>query len=47
MDMKTVAQKYSDYQVQMRRYFHQHPELSEKEFNTSKVIKEELDKIGV
>ena len=47
MDIKEVAKKYADYQINMRRYFHENPELSEKEFNTSKVVKEELDKIGV
>lgn len=47
MDVKEAAKKYSEYQVEMRRYFHENPELSEKEFNTSKVVKEELDKIGV
>lgn len=31
----------------MRRYFHAHPELSGREYNTSKKIKEELDKMGV
>lgn len=47
MKIQEVASKYEKYQVEMRRYFHQHPEVSEKEYNTSKVIKEELDKIGV
>ncbi len=47
MEIKEVASKYNDYQVEMRRYFHRHPEVSTKEYNTSKVIKEELDKIGV
>ena len=47
MKIQEVAAKYEQYQVKMRRYFHQHPEVSEKEFETSKVIKEELDKIGV
>jgi amidohydrolase len=47
MDIKEVAAKYGDYLIEMRRYFHTHPELSGKEFNTSKRVKEELDKIGV
>ncbi len=47
MDIHKVAEKYGEYQVNMRRYFHQNPELSWKEYNTSKVVKEELDKIGV
>lgn len=47
MDIKEVAKKYEDYQVEMRRYFHKHPEVSTKEYETSKKIKEELDKINV
>lgn len=47
MNTNEVAQKYADYQVEMRRFFHQHPEVSEKEFNTCKKIREELDKMGV
>ena len=47
MSIKNVASNYNDYQVKMRRYFHENPEVSTKEYNTSKVIKEELDKIGV
>lgn len=47
MNMQEVAAKYGDYQIKMRRYFHENPEVSGEEFNTSKVIKEELDKIGV
>ena len=30
MDIKEVAKKYADYQINMRRYFHENPELSEK-----------------
>ena len=47
MELKEVAAKYAEYQVEMRRYFHQNPEVSEKEFNTSEVIRRELDKINV
>ena len=47
MDVKAIASKYNDYQVTMRRYFHENPEVSAQEYNTSKVIKEELDKIGL
>lgn len=47
MNIKETAAKYADYQIEMRRYFHQHPEVSGKEYETSKVIKAELDKIGV
>lgn len=37
----------TDYLVEQRRYFHSHPELSCKEYNTSRRIKEELDKMGI
>lgn len=47
MNIREVAAKYSEYQVEMRRYFHEHPEVSEHEFETSKKVKEELDKMGV
>ena len=47
MNIKETAQKYSDYVVEMRRQFHQNPEVSAKEYETSKVIMAELDKIGV
>ena len=36
-----------DYVVRLRRYFHQHPELSGEEHETAAAIERELDKIGV
>lgn len=47
IDYKKLAQKNQDYTVEMRRYFHKHPELSTKEVNTSKKICEELEKMGI
>lgn len=47
MNIQDVAAKYADYQVEMRRHFHQNPEVSGKEYETSKVVKAELDKMGV
>ena len=47
MGMKEVVEKYSDYQVEMRRWFHNNAEVSEKEYETAKKIREELDKMGV
>lgn len=47
MDIKNMAAKYSDYIINIRRYFHEHPEVSGKEYNTSSVIKQELDKFGI
>ncbi|MDY4011947.1 MAG: M20 family metallopeptidase [Fusobacterium gastrosuis] len=45
MDIKNISKKYKDYVIEKRRYFHMNPEPSFCEFNTSKVIKEELDKL--
>ena len=47
MNIKESAQKYSDYIVEIRRKIHENPELSTQEFETSKLIMQELDKIGV
>ena len=47
MNIKEAAQKYSDYVVDIRRKLHMNPELSTQEFETSKLVQEELDKIGV
>lgn len=47
MDLKALAKKNHDYVVEMRRYFHRHPELSTQEVNTSKKICEELEKMGI
>lgn len=47
MDCQTLAEKYNDYQIEMRRYFHAHPEVSTKEYETAKRIREELTKYGI
>lgn len=47
MKIEEVAAKYAGYQVDMRRHFHRHPEVSGREYETSKMVKAELDKIGV
>lgn len=39
--------KYESFLIEKRRYFHMHPELSGKEFGTSRVIKQELDKMEI
>ena len=46
-DLKLIAEKYKDYLIEMRRYFHQHPELSTKEEKTSEKIMEELNAMGI
>ena len=33
--------------IEWRRYIHQHPELSNREFNTSKLVANELRKLGL
>ena len=47
MDIKKETKLLSTYLVKLRKHFHRHPELGLQEFETSKRIKEELDKIGV
>lgn len=47
MNITDLAAKYGEYQIQMRRAFHLKPEVSGKEYETSKLVKAELDKIGV
>lgn len=47
METFKLAKKYNNWVIDKRRYFHQYPEESFKEFKTTKVIKEELEKIGI
>lgn len=47
MDIKKLIKENKEYIVEMRRYFHMHPELSFEEFETTKKITEELDKMGI
>ena len=46
MTIKELGEKYADYCVEMRRHFHRHPEISRHEVETSKRVREELDKMG-
>ncbi|NLY47366.1 MAG: amidohydrolase, partial [Tissierella sp.] len=41
------AKRIEEYVIEMRRYFHKHPEISWKEVNTSNKICEELDKMNI
>ena len=41
------AKEDYEYMVSLRRYFHSHPELPRKEFETASKIEEELHKIGL
>ena len=47
MDLKTLEAKYEPYQIEMRRYFHAHPEPSLKEVKTAQKIREELTAAGI
>ena len=47
MDIREIAKEYNDYLIEMRRWFHEHAEIGEKEFETSAKIKEELTKYGI
>ena len=47
MNVKDITKKYKDYIIEKRRYFHMNPGPSLNEYNTSKVIQEELKKLGI
>ena len=47
MNVKDITKKYKDYIIEKRRYFHMNPEPSLNEYNTSKVIQEELKKLSI
>ena len=47
MNIQVIAKEYKEYLIEMRRWFHAHPELGEKEFETSAKVKEELTKYGI
>ncbi|MDD2447625.1 MAG: amidohydrolase [Tissierellia bacterium] len=47
MNIKELAEKYNDYVIEQRRWFHANPELSLQEENTTKHIIEELENMGV
>jgi len=41
------AKNIQEWMVELRRDFHKHPELSYKEYRTSKIVKAELKKLGI
>lgn len=47
MDIKSLAEKYEDYIIEQRRYFHAHPELSLEEVETTKAIKKQLEDMNI
>ena len=47
MDIKKEVNEISKYIVRLRKHFHKYPELGLQEFETSKKIKEEFDKLNI
>lgn len=47
MDIRAFAEANREYIIGRRRYFHQHPELSFKEWETTKTLKAELEAMGM
>ena len=47
MNIHELAKKYEEYMLDLRHYFHMHPELSLQEENTSLRIQKELDEMGI
>lgn len=45
--VKDLVLKYEEEMIEMRRYLHTHPELSGEEYETTKYIASELDKLGL
>lgn len=45
--IQALAEKHIDATISHRRYIHQHPELSFKEYNTSKYIQQVLTDLGI
>ena len=47
MDMKQLAKQQEQYIIDCRRWLHAHPEVGEQEFETTKFIIAELEKLGI
>lgn len=47
IDVDKMTDKYKDYSIKMRRHLHENPEVSMKEYNTSDLIKKELDSLNI
>lgn len=47
LEMKELVKKYNDYVIEMRREFHQYPELSMEEVETTKRVAAKLDEMGI
>ena len=47
LQIKTLAKKYSDEYISIRRYLHANPELSYQEFETSKFVQQKLGELNI
>ena len=47
MDIRALAEQYAPYIIERRRYYHQHPELSFKEVETTKSLVEDVKAMGL
>ena len=47
MDIRALAEQYAPYIIERRRYYHQHPELSFKEWETTKALIEDVKAMGI
>ena len=47
MDIVSLAKKYQDEIIAVRRHLHENPEISQQEFNTVKFICSKLTEYGI
>ena len=47
MDIRAIAEQNAPYVIERRRYYHQHPELSFKEWETTKTLVEDVKALGI
>lgn len=47
MNFTDLVKKQKDYMIKVRRFLHENPELSSKEFKTTKFLKNEVKKLGL
>ena len=47
LDLRSSVQNHLDYMISIREHIHAYPELSDEEFDTSKLVFDELTQFGV
>ena len=47
MEIMKAIERYTDYAIKLRREIHRSPELSGNEYNTTKLIRRELEQYGI